>query len=195
MRDVQAWESQPLGPFLAKSFASSVSPWVVTMDALAPFRCAWARDAADARPLAHLDSPTQRTAGGLDIQLEAWLHTPARRAAGGGPVRLSRTTFAHQYWTVAQMLAHHTKGGCNLQTGDLLGSGTVSGPMPDEAGALLELTQGGRVPLQLDTAPGQTEAHGFLADGDTVELRARCQAPGTVRIGFGVCSGQVVAAG
>lgn len=194
-RDVQAWESQPLGPFLAKSFASSVSPWVVTMDALAPFRCAWGRDAADAPPLPYLDSAAQRAGGGIDIRLEAWLHTPARRAAGGGPVRLSHTTFAHQYWTVAQMLAHHTMGGCNLQAGDLLGSGTVSGPTPEEAGALLELTQAGRLPLLLETSPGQTEAHGFLADGDTVELRAWCEAAGAVRIGFGVCSGQVVAGG
>ncbi len=193
-RDVQAWESQPLGPFLAKNFASSVSPWVVTMDALAPFRCAWGREAGDAAPLAYLDSPAQRQSGGLDIQLEVWLHTPARRSAGGAPVRLSRTTFAHQYWTVAQMLAHHTMGGCNLQPGDLLGSGTVSGPTPAEAGALLELTQGGRAPLQLPLREGETESQAFLADGDAVTMRAWCEAPGAVRIGFGTCEGQVLPA-
>ena len=193
-RDVQSWEMAPLGPFLAKNFASSVSPWIITLDALAPFRCAWGREATDGAPLAYLDSAEQRAAGGLDIALEVQLLTPARRSAGGQPVRLSATQFRHQYWTPAQMVAHHTMGGCNLQPGDLLGSGTISGPAAGEAGALLELSQGGRQPLTLPVADGQTEQRTFLQDGDEVTLRAACEAPGAMRIGLGACCGMVLAA-
>lgn len=193
-RDVQSWEMAPLGPFLAKNFATSVSPWIVTLDALAPFRCAWGREAADGAPLAYLDSAEQRAAGGFGLDLEVQLLTPARRAAGGAPVRLSATNFRHQYWTPAQMVAHHTMGGCNLQAGDLLGSGTISGPTAEEAGALLELSQGGRQPLTLPVADGRSEQRAFLEDGDELTLRAACQAPGAVRIGLGACSGVVLAA-
>ena len=152
-RDVQAWEMAPLGPFLAKNFATSVSPWIVTLDALAPFRCAWGREAADGAPQPYLDSPQQRQHGGFDIALEVTLLTPARRAAGGRPVRLSATGFHHQYWTPAQMVAHHTLGGCNLLPGDLCGTGTISGPTDSEAGALLELTLGGRQPSTCRCTP------------------------------------------
>lgn len=193
-RDVQSWEMAPLGPFLAKNFATSVSPWIVTLDALAPFRCAWGREAADGAPLAYLDSAEQRSAGGFDIALEALLLTPARRAAGGEPVLLAATNFHHQYWTPAQMVAHHSMGGCNLQAGDLLGSGTISGPTPEEAGALLELSQGGRQPLTLPVAEGRTEQRSFLQDGDELTLSAACQAPGAVRIALGSCTGRVLAA-
>ncbi len=182
-RDIQAWEYQPLGPFLAKNFATSVSPWVVTAEALEPFRCApAARDDADPQPLPHLQSGP---ADAYDINLEVWLRTPQMTA----PARLSRTNFASMYWTLAQMVAHHTSGGCNLRPGDLIGSGTVSGPDKENRGCLLELTWGGREPLQLPNG----EVRRFLEDGDQVTLRGWCEAPGRRRIGLGTCVGRVVA--
>jgi fumarylacetoacetase len=184
----------PLGPFQAKNFATTVSPWIVTLDALAPYRRAWARDAGEPQPLPYLDAPQVRAAGAFDIRLSVWLESAARRARGLGPVRLTETSFRHQYWTPAQMLAHHTVGGCNLQPGDLLGSGTISGPTPGEAGAMMELTQAGRVPLQLEGPDGTVETRGFLADGDTVIFRGGCEAPGRARIGFGECRGTVLPA-
>lgn len=187
-RDVQAWEYQPLGPFLAKNFASTVSPWIVTMEALAPFRHAFERPAGDPEPLPYLDSPANRTRGAIDITLEVHLQTATMRAQGIAPQRLSRSNFRDAYWTLAQLVAHHTVNGCNLQPGDLLGSGTLSGPEPEEAGSLLELTRNGAQPLQL---PGG-ETRRFLEDGDTVILRAWCERPGWRRIGFGECSGTVL---
>jgi fumarylacetoacetase len=189
-RDVQAWEYQPLGPFLAKNFATTVSPWVVTLEALAPFRAPWVRPADAPPPLAYLDDAAQRRAGAIDIRLEVWLETARMRAGGAGPQRLSHSTFRDSWWTVAQMLAHHTVNGCNLEPGDLLGSGTQSGPLAGEAGSLLELTAGGRQPLAL--AGG--EARTFLEDGDRVMLRGWCEHPGYARIGFGEAAATVLPA-
>lgn len=198
-RDIQGWEMAPLGPFLAKNFATTVSPWIVTLDALAPYRCAWLHETADAvpgspPPLAYLDDPGVRAAGAFDIRLQVWLETALRREAGAGPARLTQTSFRYQYWTPAQMIAHHTVGGCNLQPGDLLGSGTISGPTEAEAGALIELTKAAREPVSLPPVNGQAEQRGFLADGDTVIYRGWCEAPGRARIGFGECRGTVLPA-
>jgi len=187
-RDVQAWEYQPLGPFLAKSFATTISPWVITMEALAPFRAPFARAPGEPQPLPYLDSPTDRAQGALDITLEAWLQTAAMRAAGQPAVRLTRGGSREAaYWTAAQLLAHHTVNGCNLQPGDLLGSGTLSGPAPEQAGSLLELSGGGRQPI---TLPGG-ETRSFLQDGDTLTLRGYCERAGAARIGLGEVSAMV----
>ncbi len=187
-RDIQPWEYQPLGPFLSKNFGSTVSPWVVTMEALAPFRAPLERPAGDPAPLAYLDAADQRRQGALDIQLEVWLQTAAMREAGQSAVRLTRGNAGEaMYWSAAQLVAHHSIGGCNLQPGDLFGSGTLSGPDPAQAGSLLELTQGGRQPITLPNG----ETRSFLADGDTLTLRGFCQRAGAVRIGFGECSGTV----
>jgi fumarylacetoacetase len=190
-RDLQAWEYQPLGPFLAKSFATTISPWVVTLEALAPYRLPWSRVAQDPQPLPYLDCAGLRAAGALDMHLEVALETSAMRAAGAAPQVLARTNFRHSYWAVAQMVAHHTVNGCNLEPGDLLGSGTQSGPTPDQAGSLLELTEGGKRAIAL--AGGETRT--FLEDGDRVILRGWCEQPGCARIGFGEASGTVLAAG
>ena len=189
-RDVQAWEAQPLGPFLSKSFATSVSPWVVTLDALAPFRCGAARPAADPPPLPRLASAGNDAFGGIDVTVEAWLRTAEMRRRGLEPVRLSRASFRDMYWTLAQMVTHHTSNGCRLRPGDLLASGTISGPGDDAAGCLLELTTGGARTLTLSSG----EQRGFLADGDEVILRAYCTRDGFVRIGFGTCSARVLPA-
>ena len=189
-RDVQAWEYQPLGPFLSKNFASTISPWIVTMEALAPFRVPFVRPAGDPQPLPYLDSPGNRQQGGIEVELEVWLQTQAMRDAGLGPERLSQSSFRDAYWTVAQMLTHHTVNGCNLQPGDLLGSGTQSGPLPEQAGSLLELTAGGKKALTL----GNGETRTFLEDGDAITLRGYCERSGFRRIGFGECRGQVLAA-
>jgi len=189
-RDVQAWEYQPLGPFLAKNFATTVSPWVVTLEALAPFRAPWVRPADAPPPLAYLDDTAQRRAGAIDIRLEVWLDSARMRAGGLPPQRLSHGTFQDSWWTVAQMLTHHTVNGCNLEPGDLLGSGTQSGPLPAEAGSLLELTAGGRQPITL--AGGETRT--FLEDGDRVMLRGWCERPGYARIGFGEAAATVLPA-
>ena len=189
-RDMQAWEYQPLGPFLAKNFGTTVSPWIVTMEALEPFRCAHMRPAEDPAPLPYLDSPQNRAAGGYDIELEVWLQTAKMRASGQGAVRLIRSNFRHAYWTLAQMLTHHASNGCNLQSGDLLGTGTQSGPRPEEAGSLLELTEGGKRAITLPSG----EQRIFLEDGDAVELRAYAEASGARRIGFGRCAGRVLPA-
>ncbi|MDM0049695.1 fumarylacetoacetase [Variovorax sp. J22R115] len=188
-RDIQGWEYQPLGPFLSKNFASTLSPWIVTMDALAPFRKAFARPEGDPQPLAYLDSPANREAGAIDIQLEVWLQTAAMQKAGAAGERLMTSNYADAYWTVAQMVAHHTVNGCNLRAGDLFGSGTLSGPEAGQGGSLLELSDGGRKPIRL--ANGETRT--FLEDGDTVILRGYCQREGFRRIGFGECRGTVAA--
>ncbi|MCW5745863.1 MAG: fumarylacetoacetase [Alphaproteobacteria bacterium] len=189
-RDIQAWEYQPLGPFLAKSFATTISPWIVSMAALAPYRVAWTRPDGDPQPLPHLDSPANRTHGAIDIALEVWIETERMRRESSGPALLSRSNFRDSYWTWAQMLAHHTSNGCNLMPGDLFGSGTQSGPKPDEGGALIELSHGGKQPVTL--ANGETRT--FVEDGDTITFRAACTAPDRARIGFGACAGTVLPA-
>jgi fumarylacetoacetase len=189
-RDLQAWEYQPLGPFLAKNFATTISPWVVTLEALAPFRVPWVRPPGEPPPLGYLDDPGVRAAGALDIQLEVWLDTARMRAQGLPRQRLSLSNFRDSWWTVAQMLAHHTVNGCNLEPGDLLGSGTQSGALPEQAGSLLELSAGGRNPITL--ADGETRA--FLEDGDRVTLRGWCERPGFARIGFGEAAATVLPA-
>ena len=189
-RDIQGWEYQPLGPFLSKNFASTISPWIVTLEALAPFRAPFAHPADDPQPLPYLSSPANAEQGALDIELEALIQTPSMRAAGTAPARLCLTNYRHAYWTAAQMVAHHTVNGCNLQPGDLLGTGTLSGPTLDSACALIELTTGGKNPVQL---PGG-ETRTWLEDGDTVVLRGWCERPGATRIGFGECAGTVLPA-
>ncbi|MBI2748401.1 MAG: fumarylacetoacetase [Burkholderiales bacterium] len=189
-RDVQGWEYQPLGPFLSKNFASTVSPWVVTLEALAPYRTTWTRDAADPQPLPYLDSAELRTQGAVSIELEVFIQTAAMRDKGMAEHRLSHSNFRDAYWSVSQMVAHHTVGGCNLQSGDLLGSGTQSGPTPEEAGSLMELSKGGKEPIVLPSG----EARTFLEDGDTIIFRGACQAPGAVRIGFGEVRGTLLPA-
>jgi fumarylacetoacetase len=184
-RDIQAWEYQPLGPFLAKSFASTISPWIVTLEALEPYRCAaFARAADDPKPLPYLFSEKDQAEGGYDISLEMHLKT----AKMGAPQRLSRASFRDSYWTLAQMVAHHTSNGCNLQPGDLLGSGTISGASPDSYGSMMELTQAGKSPLAL---PGG-ETRAFLEDGDEVIERGRCARDGHASIGFGEAAGRIV---
>jgi fumarylacetoacetase len=189
-RDIQAWEYQPLGPFLSKSFATTISPWVITLEALAPFRVPFERPAGESAPLPYLDGPQLRAYGAIDIQLEVWLDTPRMRAAGTPPQRLSRSSFRESWWSVSQMLTHHSVNGCNLTAGDLFGTGTQSGSRPEEAGSLLELTAGGQRALQLQGG----EARTFLEDGDRVTLRGWCERPGYARIGFGEASGMVLAA-
>jgi fumarylacetoacetase len=189
-RDIQGWEYQPLGPFLGKNFATTVSPWVVTLEALAPYRLPFERAPGEPPPLPYLDSAANRAQGNLDIELDIALHTPQMRAAGLPAVAIARSNYRHAYWTLAQMVAHHSVNGCNLQPGDLLGSGTLSGPEPHQAGALIELTQGGRVPLQLPNGEQRT----FLLDGDAVCLRGWCERPGLPRIGLGECWGTVLPA-
>lgn len=185
-RDIQTWEYQPLGPFLAKNFSSSISPWVVTMEALAPFRVpAFPRAEGDPAPLPYLADEADQAGGGIDVRLEVLLSTANMRAAGHAPVRISHSTLADLYWTPAQLLAHHTSNGCNLQPGDLLGSGTVSGEAKDARGCLLELTWRGADPIALPN--GQTRR--FLEDGDEVIMRGHCEREGFARIGFGECRG------
>ena len=189
-RDIQAWEYQPLGPFLSKSFASTLSPWIIPTEALVPFRAEWHRPADHPQPLPYLESDANRDRGAFDIHLETLLHTGQMRERQAPPVRVSLSNFRHSYWTVAQMVAHHTVNGCNLRPGDFFGSGTQSGPNPEEAGALIELTQGGKQPLTL--ANGETRT--FLEDGDSVIMHGWCEKPGARRIGFGEVAGTVLPA-
>ena len=190
-RDIQAWEYQPLGPFLAKNFATTISPWIVTMDALEPFRMpAFARAEGDPEPLPYLTSANDRARGGIDLQLEVWLRTAGMRAENASPVRLSQGNLRDLYWTLAQMLTHHASNGCNLQPGDLLASGTVSGETPDSLGSLLEITRRGAETLPLPKG----ETRKFLEDGDEVILRGYCEREGYTRVGFGECRGVVLAA-
>ena len=190
-RDLQAWEYQPLGPFLAKNFATTISPWVVTMEALAPYRTAFTRPAGDPQPLPYLDSAFNRERGAIEMTLEVWLQTATMRDAGVVAVKLSQSKVAEAaYWTFAQLVSHHTVNGCNLQPGDLLGSGTLSGPTPEQGGSLLELSMGGKQKITLPNGEQRT----FLEDGDTVTLRGHCARPGTARIGLGEVSGTLTAA-
>jgi fumarylacetoacetase len=189
-RDFQAWEYQPLGPFMAKNFCTTISPWIVTMEALEPYRCAWTRPAEDPQPLPYLDSDYNRASGAIDITLEVWLQTAAMRERGEPAVRLSQSGFRDAYWTLAQLVAHHTSNGCNLSPGDLLGSGTQSGPQAGQGGSLLELSMGGKQALALPDGETRT----FLLDGDCVILRGFCQREGGPRIGFGDCAASVIGA-
>jgi fumarylacetoacetase len=190
-RDLQAWEYQPLGPFLSKNFATTVSPWVVTLDALAPYRVPFHRPDRDPQPLPYLDSEQNRRAGGFDIQMEVGLQTSKMRAAGEPAASICRTSYRHAYWTLAQLVAHHTVNGCNLQAGDLFGSGTLSGPTLDQAGALVELTTGGKQALRLPNGETRT----FLEDGDAIVLRGWCESQRGIRIGLGECWGTVIPPG
>jgi fumarylacetoacetase len=187
-RDIQKWEYQPLGPFLAKSFATTVSPWIVTMEALAPFRAPeFTRAEADPAPLPHLDSAENRERGGVDLSLEVLIASQKMRNGGMEPFRLSRGSFRDMYWTVAQMVTHHASNGCNLRPGDLLASGTVSGDSEDSRGCMLELTWRGQNPIQL---PDGSERR-FLQDGDELIMRGYCERSGATRIGLGECRGIV----
>jgi fumarylacetoacetase len=189
-RDIQGWEYQPLGPFLSKNFATTISPWVVTLEALAPYRAPLQRPESDPQPLPYLDTPANRAEGAFDIQLQVELQTSRMRSAGTPGAVICRTSYRHAYWTVAQMVAHHTVNGCSLQTGDLFGSGTLSGPTSGEAAALIELTQGGKNPVALPEGESRT----WLEDGDSVTLRGWCEKDGAARIGFGECVGTVLPA-
>ncbi|HEU4522269.1 MAG TPA: fumarylacetoacetase, partial [Thermoanaerobaculia bacterium] len=187
-RDIQTWEYQPLGPFLSKSFATTISPWVVTLEALEPFRIpAPKREGEDPKPLLYLDYDADR---GFDLQLEVSILSQQMREQKAEPFRISRGNFRDMYWTIGQLIAHHTSNGCNLRAGDLLASGTVSGPDKESRGCLLERTWRGAEPLELPTGETRT----FLCDGDEVIMRAWCEREGATRIGFGECRGVVLAA-
>jgi len=188
-RDIQTWESQPLGPFLAKNFATTISPWVVTLEALAPFRVpAFQRSNGDTRVLPYLFSEKNQAHGGIDINVEVLIRSEEMRQQECDPVLLSRGALRDMYWTLAQMLTHHTSNGCNVRTGDLLATGTISGDSKTSLGCLLELTRRGTEPLRLPTG----EVRGFLEDRDEVIMRASCESSSAVRIGFGQCCGTVV---
>jgi len=189
-RDVQAWEYQPLGPFLSKNFATSISPWIVTLEALEPYRTAFVRPSDDPQPLPYLSSEANSQRGALDVQLTVAIQTEKMRAEGKAAEQITRTSYRHAYWTMAQLIAHHTVNGCDLQPGDLLGTGTLSGPTMDQAGALLEITEGGKKPLSLSNGETRT----FLLDGDAVVFTGWCEKPGAARIGFGECRATVLPA-
>jgi fumarylacetoacetase len=189
-RDLQRFEYQPLGPFLGKNFSTTISPWIVTLEALAPFRSTFVRDPQDPPLPAYLEVGNIASGAAIDMQLQVSLQTPRMHSAGEKPAALARSNFRHSYWSFAQMLAHHTVGGCNLQPGDLLGSGTQSGPAPEQAGSLLELTAGGARPIMLPNGETRT----FLLDGDRVSLTAWCERAGFARIGFGEALGVVLPA-
>ena len=189
-RDIQAWEYQPLGPFLGKSFATTVSPWVVTMDALEPYRAPLAdRDDDDPQPLDYLAARDSKKQG-IDVRLEVYLTTEKMRNRSLVPIQLSHVSATELYWSFAQMVAHHTSNGCNLRSGDLLASGTISGPQPGSQGSLLEITRRGAEPLKLPSG----EQRSFLEDGDEITIRGFCEREGLPRIGLGECQGTIVPA-
>jgi fumarylacetoacetase len=189
-RDIQSWEYQPLGPFLAKNFATTISPWVVTWEALEPYRVpAFFRPPNDPAPLPYLSSEKDRNEGGLDLTVEVYIRSMLMREGRLRPTRLSAASLADMYWTPAQMLTHHASNGCNLKPGDLFASGTVSGPDTGSQGCLLELTRRGAEPVTLPTG----EERKFLHDGDEITIRAYFQREGAARIGLGECSGLIVA--
>jgi fumarylacetoacetase len=186
-RDIQMWESQPLGPFLAKSFATTISPWIVTLEALAPFRREpGSRAAGDPEPLPHLKHPAGATPQ-IDMHVEVWMTSERMRNTGAAPMGLGRSSLCDLYWDIGQMVTHHTSNGCNLRAGDLLGTGTISGPGDESQGCLLEITANGRRPIELPDG----ELRSCLADGDEVTLRGCCEREGFARIGFGECRGIV----
>jgi fumarylacetoacetase len=189
-RDIQSWEYQPLGPFLAKNFATSISPWIVTWEALEPYRVpAFFRPPGDPAPLPYLSSDKDKSAGGVELTIEVFIRSMLMREGHMRPSRLSASSLADMYWTAAQMLTHHTSNGCNLRTGDLFASGTISGPEAGSQGCLLELTRRGAEPVGLPTG----EERRFLLDGDEVIMRAYLEREGAARIGLGECSGLIVA--
>jgi fumarylacetoacetase len=188
-RDIQVWEMNPLGPFHAKNFATTISPWVVTAEALAPFRRSWSRAAGDPQPLEYLEAASNRERGAFDVRLKVSIQTEQMREAGSPAAQLSQTSFIHHYWSIGQMITHHAAGGCNLQPGDLLGTGTISGPMLEQAGAMMELAMAGQQPIRLPNG----EQRSFLQDGDSIEFSGWCEADGAARIGFGSNSGRVLA--
>ena len=188
-RDIQAWEAVPLGPFLAKNFATSISPWIVTRDALEPFRKAWLRADNFPQPLSYLNSKNNELFGGIEIHLEIYLQTALMKEKQLPAERIVTSEFSKAaYWSIAQLITHHASNGCNLNAGDLMGTGTLSGPMEQEVGSLLELTRGGKEPIEL----GQGEKRSFLENGDTVIFKAYCKKDGQVRIGFGECRTTIV---
>jgi len=190
-RDIQGWEAAPLGPFLAKNFATSISPWLVTRQALAPFRTSWTRKEGDPQPLPYLESESNRKQGAIQIHLEVDLLTQQMKKEHIPPQKIAHSEFSEAaYWTIAQLITHHSSNGCNLSAGDLFGTGTLSGEKPEQAGSLLELSQGGKKPIELDHG----EKRSFLEDGDTVILRAYCQTEDAVRIGFGECRNTILPA-
>lgn len=189
-RDIQAWEYQPLGPFLAKNFASTISPWIVTLEALAPYRSPFTRPAEDPQPLAYLTSEGNSAHGGFDIKLQVLLQTEKMRNAGEAPENIADSNFTYSYWTVAQMVAHHTVNGCNLRPGDLFGSGTQSGPSEEQAGSFLELSKGGKQTITLANGESRT----FIEDGDTLIIRGYCESDKAAYIGFGEVSSTVLPA-
>lgn len=190
-RDMQAWEAAPLGPFLAKNFATSISPWIVTRQALQPFFKHWSRKDTEPQPLPYLESVGNRESGALQVFLEAYLLTPLMQEQHIPAQKISQSEFSEAaYWTIAQLITHHASNGCNLNAGDLMGSGTLSGATPEQAGSLLELTQGGKRPILL----AHGEERNFLEDGDTILLKAFCMSANAVRIGFGECRTRVLPA-
>jgi fumarylacetoacetase len=190
-RDIQAWEYQPLGPFLAKNFATTISPFVVTMEALAPFRTkAFEREPGDPAPLDYLSDPQNQKFGGIDINLEVFIQTQKMRDENIEPHMLSRSNMKDLYWTIGQMLTHHASNGCNLQTGDLIATGTISGKEKSERGSMLELSWRGTEPLELPSG----ETRRFLEDGDEIIMKGYCEREGFRRIGFGECRGRILPA-
>ncbi len=189
-RDIQAWEYQPLGPFLAKNFASTMSPWIVTMEALAPFRTSFSHPSDDPQPLPYLSSDTNSQMGGLDINLDVLIQTEKMKSSNLPAQSLATSNMKYSYWTVAQMVTHHTVGGCNLQSGDLMASGTMSGPDAHQACAMIELTKGGKEPIKLQSGEERT----FLEDGDTIIITGQCNRDGAVGIGFGSSLGTILPA-
>lgn len=190
-RDIQGWEYQPLGPFLGKSFATTVSPFVVTMEALAPFRVpAFEREEGDPQPLDYLANEANEKHGGLDIKLEVYIQTEKMRDENIEPFMLSRSNLKDLYWTIGQMLTHHASNGCNLNTGDLMATGTVSGKEDSERGCLLEMTKRGAEPVELPSG----ETRKFLEDGDEIIMKGFCEREGFRRIGFGECRGKILSA-
>lgn len=188
-RDIQSWEYQPLGPFLAKNFLTTVSPFIITPEALAPFRtAAMARGADEPQPLSYLLNAQDQAHGGLSLDLGVWLETAAMRKAGEPAAQISASGAGNLYWTVAQMVAHHASGGCALHPGDLFGTGTISGSTPGSEGSLLELTHGGKQPLSLPNGEVRT----FLEDGDRLRISATASRPGFQSIGFGSCRGEII---
>ena len=189
-RDIQAWEYQPLGPFLSKNFASTISPWIVTMEALAPFRTAFTRSPEEPQPLPYLSSENNSANGGFDIKLQVLIQTEKMRKNGLPPEQIADSNFVYSYWTVAQMVTHHTVCGCNLRPGDLFGSGTQSGPLEEQAGSFLELSKGGKQALQL----GNGESRIFIEDGDSLIIRGYCENENAAHIGFGEATSTVLPA-
>jgi fumarylacetoacetase len=187
-RDIQSWEYQPLGPFLGKSFATTISPWIVPLEALEPYRLPFSRIAGDPQPLAHLDSADNRTRGAINIELMVSLQSEQMRSARISPMKLASCNYMDSYWTIQQMIAHHTSNGCNLQPGDLIGTGTLSGPQPADLGSMIELTKGGKDPITLPSG----ERREFVGDGDTIFMTASCRREGFATIGFGECFSTVL---